>query len=414
MRRFFLFIPFIFFLQCSLPEPSDTLPPVSAVVFPYEGAVISTNVEVNIQTSDDSGIDKVWYYIDGLKIEEKTKSPFTFTLDISPLTKKVNHVMQAAAQDKDGNIGYSALVNFTVAETEDIIPPTVVIVNPQSGQVVEGVVHVTAHAEDERSIQKVAFFVDGDSLGVKASYPYIFNWHTDTLSDSTAHTIFVKAFDTGNNTAISPTVTVTVYPRSGPAGDNTPPEAFFLYPITGTTISGTVKVALDLKDNVAVTNGEFYVDGQLQHSQANPGAPWAFDWDTEALADGEMHALYAKVFDAAGNMGTSSINVIINPDTIVQTDDEAPAAAILFPVNASTISGTVSVSVDLADNIGVSKAEFYVDGQLENSQTNPSIPWVFNWDSSAKADSASHSLYVKAYDAVGNVGTSGLLVVIIE
>ena len=310
MRRFLVFLPLLFVWQCTLPEPSDIIPPLTAVIYPYEGAVLSANVEINIQASDNSEISKVWYYVDGVKKGEVTKAPYSFSLDISGLTKKVNHVIQSAARDKEGNIGYSPLVNFTVAETEDIIPPTVAVVNPQSGQVVEGTVNITAHAEDERSIQKVAFFVDGDSVGYKASYPYIYNWNTDGLSDSTAHTLFAKAFDSGNNIAISPVVTVTVYPRSGPAGDNVAPSALFLYPITATSISGTVKIAVDLQDNVGVTRAEFYVDGQLETSAANPDAPWVFDWDSSTKADGLSHSLYVKVYDAAGNVGTSGLLVV--------------------------------------------------------------------------------------------------------
>lgn len=311
MKRFLLFIPFMFLLHCTLPEPSDVIPPLTAVIYPYEGAVISSNVEVNIQASDNDKLSKVWYYVNGVKIAEKAKAPFTFNMNISGLTKKVTHVIQSAAQDKEGNIGYSPLVNFMVAETQDITPPTVVIVNPQGGQVVEGIVNVTAYAEDERSVQKVAFFIDGDSVGFKASYPYIFNWNTDTLSDSTAHTIFAKAFDSGNNTAISPTIQVTVYPRTGEAGDNIAPSALFLYPITGTTITGTVRVSVDLQDNVGVANAEFYVDGELETSAANPAVPWVFDWDSSGKADSGSHTLYVKVYDAAGNVGTSGLLVVI-------------------------------------------------------------------------------------------------------
>jgi len=310
MKRLLLLLPLLLALNCSYPELKDVIPPVTAVVFPYEGAVISGNVEVNVLASDNKELSKVWYFVDGIKMGERSRSPYTFTLDISGLARKVNHVIQSAAQDKDGNTAYSPTVNFTVAETPDIIPPTVAIVNPIGGQVVEGTVHVTAYAQDERSVQKVAFFIDGDSVGQKASYPYIFNWKTDTLSDSTAHTIFAKAFDTGNNSAVSPTVSVTVYPRTGPSGDNIPPTALFLYPITGTIVHGTVKVAVDLRDNTGVDSTAFYVDGQLTRTAKNPDIPWTFNWDTASKADSSTHSLYVKAYDAAENVGTSGLLII--------------------------------------------------------------------------------------------------------
>jgi len=312
MKYIFLLIPLFLVFQCSLPEPDDEIPPQTVVIYPYEGAVISNNIEVNVQASDNDKISKVWYYVDGIKIEEKTKSPYSFNYNINGLTKKVNHVIQSAAKDKEGNTGYSPLVNFTVAETEDIVDPVVSIVNPQSGQVVEGIVHVTAHAEDDRSVQKVAFFIDGDSAGSSASYPYIFNWNTDGLSDSTAHTIFAKAFDAGNNIGISPVITVTVYPRTGEAGDNVTPSAMFLYPVTGAVLDVALDVSVDLYDNTAVSRAEFYVDGQLETAANNPSVPWVFNWNAPAAGAG-THTLYVKAFDAAGNIGTSSLLVVTVP-----------------------------------------------------------------------------------------------------
>ncbi len=310
MKRIFLLIPILLVLHCSYPESDDQTYPQTVVIYPYEGAVISSNIEVNIQASDNDKISKVWFYVDGIEIDEKTKSPYSFNYDISGLTKRVNHVIQSAAKDDAGNTSYSPLVTFTVAETEDIVDPVVSIVNPQSGQVVEGIVNITAEAEDDRSVQKVAFYIDGDSAGFAASYPYIYNWNTSSLSDSTAHTIYAKAFDSGNNTSISPVITVTVYPRTGEAGDNIPPTALFLYPITGTTVGGTVEVSVDLYDNTAVSKAEFYVDGQPETEENNPSVPWIFNWNTTALIDSSTHTLYVKAYDAAGNLGTSSLLII--------------------------------------------------------------------------------------------------------
>jgi hypothetical protein len=309
MKRLFFLLPFLFVLGCSLPQPRDIVPPVVALIYPYDGAVLTSNVELNIQASDDDQVSKVWFYVDGVKKDEMTSAPYTATLNISGLTKKVNHVLQAAAQDNKGNVNFSPYVNFIVADSPDIIPPQVAIMNPQGGQVVEGTVNVTVHATDDRSVQKVALFIDGDSVQTDASYPYIFNWNTTGYSDSTSHALFAKAFDSGNNATVSAVVTVTVYPRTG-AADNVAPSVFVLYPITGTIIHGTVQVSVDMQDNVGVANAEFYVDGALTKSQDNPAAPWIFNWDTSSKADSLSHSLNVKAFDAAGNVGTSGLLIV--------------------------------------------------------------------------------------------------------
>jgi len=199
---------------CSYPEPRDVTPPLATVIYPYEGAVVSANVNVTIGASDDDEISKVWYYVDGIKMGEKSSSPYEIPLDISGLERNVNHVVQAGAVDAGGNTGYSTSVNFIVAATLDVVPPTVAIMNPQSGQTVEQQVKILAYADDDRSVQKVAFFLNGDSVGLDPSYPYFYLWNTTGYSDSTQHTIFAKAWDGGNNTAVSPVIIVTVYPRS--------------------------------------------------------------------------------------------------------------------------------------------------------------------------------------------------------
>ncbi len=296
--------------SCALPEIEDVIPPVIAIIYPYEGAVISSNVDVEIQAFDTEGMSKVWYYVDGKQVDESTSAPYNFAFSIAGLDKKVEHVMMAAAEDKNGNIGYSAPVTFVVAETEDIIPPQVAIVNPVGGQVVEGIVNIVAHAEDERSVQKVLFYIDGSLADSASAYPYSMNWNTSGISDSTSHTIFAKAVDGGNNETISPVITVTVYPRSGPAGDNTAPTALFLYPINASVVTGTVQVSVDLQDNVGVHTAEFYVDGALIQSATDPSAPWIFNWNTTSKADNQQHSLYVKVYDAAGNVGTSGLMTV--------------------------------------------------------------------------------------------------------
>lgn len=297
-------------IQCSLPEIRDVAPPTIAVVYPYEGAVISADVEVQILAVDTDAIKKVWYYVDGQKMAETTSSPYSLPLAISGFTKKVNHVLMAAAQDESGNSAYSAPVNFTIAETEDIIPPSVLIVNPLSGQVVADTVDITAHAVDERSIQKVEFYIDGRYEGFDASYPYIYEWNTAEISDSTSHTIFAKAIDGGNNESISAVIQVTVYQQRGSVGDNIAPGAIFLYPVSGATITGNVEVSVDLFDDTAVSRAEFYVDGQLEISTINPASPWIFNWNTSAKADNKIHTLYVKAYDAAGNVGTTGLMLV--------------------------------------------------------------------------------------------------------
>jgi hypothetical protein len=64
------------------------------------------------------------------------------------------------------------------------------------------------------------------------------------------------------------------------------------------------------------------------------------------------------------------------------------------------VSGTVSVTANASDNVGVTRVDLEVDGVVTGSRT--SAPYTFSWGASA----GSHKLQTVAYDAAGNKGTS--------
>ncbi len=84
-------------------------------------------------------------------------------------------------------------------------------------------------------------------------------------------------------------------------------------------------------------------------------------------------------------------------------DTTAPTVAITSPAGGSTVSGLVSISVNAADNVGVSRVELKVNGTVVASDT--SGPFGFSWDS-AGVSNGMNNLVAIAYDAAGNVATS--------
>ncbi len=256
-----------------------------------------------IESTDDEEVDKVWYYLDNEVKGVSNKSNALFDLDVTSYADNQTHVLLAAAADKAGNIGYSTQITVTISDSYDITPPTVQIVNPIEGQVVEGDVHILASADDNRGVREVAFFINGDSLISDTDYPYEYFWLTEDLSDSTSHGIFAKAYDLFGNWSVSPVIRVTVYPRSD---DVIAPSLILLYPLAESILTGTVRVTISASDNIGVTRMEFFVDGgnnaQPQFSKTSP--PWIYDWDTSGKADGGNHTLFVKAYDLAGNVGT--------------------------------------------------------------------------------------------------------------
>ena len=184
----------------------------------------------------------------------------------------------------------------------------------------------------------------------------------------------------------------------GGGGDTTPPSTSITAPSNGATVSGTVNVTASASDNVGVTSVDFYIDGGL--ASTDTSSPYSYSWNTSSVANGS-HSIFSRAHDAAGNVGTSTtVNVTVS-NTV--PDTTPPTTSITAPSNGSTVSGTVNVTASASDNVGVTSVDFYIDGGLAGSDS--SSPYSYSWDTTS-ASNGSHSIFSRAHDAAGNVGTS--------
>lgn len=178
--------------------------------------------------------------------------------------------------------------------------------------------------------------------------------------------------------------------------DISPPAISFLSPVNGATVSGSVSVGVSASDDKGVTSVAVTIDGGLMTSFV--AAPYAFSWDTFAVSDG-THLLSATATDAAGNSATSTISINVRNSS----DNTAPSISVTSPSDGAKVSGTVTVSVNAADNTKVVRVELYVDNVLQSSST--SAPFDTKWNT-RKTKAGAHSVQCKAYDSAGNVGRS--------
>jgi hypothetical protein len=86
---------------------------------------------------------------------------------------------------------------------------------------------------------------------------------------------------------------------SGGSTDTTAPTVS----TTESGTSGSITFSATASDNVGVTKVEFYVDGVLKGTDTT--SPYSMTLDSTTLANG-THALTAKAYDAAGNVGTAT------------------------------------------------------------------------------------------------------------
>lgn len=91
---------------------------------------------------------------------------------------------------------------------------------------------------------------------------------------------------------------------SAPAGDTAPPSVAVTTPASGASLSGTVTLAADASDEVAVAGVRFEVDGTAVGTE-DTTAPYTTQWSSSTVANG-THTIRAVARDAAGNTAASA------------------------------------------------------------------------------------------------------------
>ncbi len=94
------------------PPPADTqAPTVSATESGTSGTIT-----LNATASDNVGVSKVEFYVDGALKGTDTASPYSMTLNSTTLANG-SHTLTAKAYDAAGNVGTSTSVSFSVSNT---------------------------------------------------------------------------------------------------------------------------------------------------------------------------------------------------------------------------------------------------------------------------------------------------------
>ncbi|HEX5432373.1 MAG TPA: S8 family serine peptidase [Bryobacteraceae bacterium] len=286
--------------------------------------------------------------------------------------------------------------------TGDTTPPSVSISSPSSGATEEGQISILGTATDNVGVSKVELDVDGALVSTETSPAYSFTWNTANVANG-SHTLTVKAYDAAGNMGQA-AVSVNV---NNPVLDTAAPSVTIAGPAAGASVTGTVAVQGTATDNVGVTNVQFYADGALMGSSANPS--FSFSWDSSAVANGS-HTLTVKAFDQAGNTGQASVTVSVNnpaasPAPLI-SDLTPPTVQILSPADGSDVHGTVKISAAATDNVGVTSMALYVNNIKFSSCNSSGCTWGF---SSRKLSQGSSTVTVKAWDAAGNMGSASII-----
>ncbi len=361
---------------------SDTVIPAISITAPSGGTYRFGTISVNATATDNVGVSKVWFALDGVNMSTDTTFAYSWSFDTLTTTNGP-HTITATAFDAVGNSSATA-VSFNIANP-DISSPTVTMTSPSSGVQLAGVFAISATASDNVGISTVQFFVDGVLAISDISSPY--GGSINTLSYSTgSHVLSARAYDAaGNSSATAVTVSFIQ--------DVSSPTVSITAPTTGVTLYGTTLISVTASDDIAVSTVQFLVDGVFLSSDTT--APYTATFSTINYSSG-THLIQVRAFDPSNNSTAVSVSVIFSP---IPLDAGAPTISASGFAPGARLSGIVDLMAEASDDIGVIRVELLIDGTLVDSDAT--APYAFKLNTSLFGTGA-HVATLRAYDAAGN------------
>jgi len=134
-KPFALFLSMYLLITCSSCErtfepitPPPSPPPVTrvSITSPANNSTVIDSVLIVASASDDVGVVKVEFYIDGVLVNVCTKPPWQYNWNVQKLTTNTTHTVQAKVYDIANNIGSSAMVSVTTKRTAEFLFPLAV------------------------------------------------------------------------------------------------------------------------------------------------------------------------------------------------------------------------------------------------------------------------------------------------
>jgi hypothetical protein len=126
------------------------------------------------------------------------------------------------------------------------------------------------------------------------------------------------------------------------------------------------------------------------------------------LAASTLYHFRVRSRDFAGNLAVSGDFTF----TTLAADLTPPSVSITAPTTGATVTGTVTVTANATDNVGVAGVQFKLDGANLGAE-DTSSPYSVSWNSASAANGA-HTLSAVARDAAGNQATSAAVTVTVS
>lgn len=311
------------------------------------GATIMWATDEDSTTQVDYGISLLF----GTSTTEDTTKTKSHSVTINGLSASTKYYFSAKSKDASGNLG-SSTSSFSTASAAgtDTTGPSISSVS--SSNVTNSAAAITWKT-DEASTSQIKYGVTSSNLSNSTTEDgTLTTSHSVSLTGLTASTTYyyqVISKDASGNSSNAVDLSFKTLAATETM-DTTAPTLSTLMPANGSMVSGNVLINLDVKDNVAVTKCEFFIDSVSVGSGTFVGESCITTWSTTSLTNGSTHTVKATAWDAAGNSATT-------PTSTVTVNN----------ANTATISGTVTFT-------GNSAAGAIVYVESPNGQGGPDGP----------------------------------------
>ena len=288
-------------------------------------------------------------------------------------------------------------INMDNPNSLDETPPLVHITYPANQSTLSGTVLITAYAFDDNELENVKLYLDDAMIFQSDTGPYQFNWNTLMYEEDQNYILSATAEDSSGNKTLSKSIQVKI-----DNFDNIKPDGIFLYPSTGQILNGIVEISIQAEDNDGVDYINLFVNGDslgVFNEQQNIDDYYNYYWDTNSMPEDNISSIYAYIYDYSKNYQ------IIGPISVTINNQDAPditypQGTIVTPASGSTVNGVVDIEVNVFDNIGVSKVNFFINGDSLFCDTIP--PYNYNWDTTQENENQNHTINIDVIDLSGN------------
>jgi hypothetical protein len=377
----------------------DTIAPEATVVVPEAGDVVNGETGVAFNIVDAGFVVSAEYRAPGDRTaKDKTEwrplalSSMTNTI-VGTADQPIDDKMEFRFTDAAGNSSTITSYSFAIDAKAD--RPVVEVHVPEENEVVRKDFVVSGVVYDDDQPAKVWYRIDKGpytSVDIKNSYSIPIALHDLTDNE---HTISLYAEDIHGVRGDEIVRTIRVSLEE--------PKAMVMTPSFETTNTGVIDITGTASDKNGIDKVEISLDNGNSFNLAVGAESWSYRFDTRVIQDG-THVVFVRVYDKYGTTGLYS--------SLINIDNMAPSIKLELPLDGCRSSGTLFVSGQTMDNIGLEKVSAKISNIDPKQPAIPSslaeIPFEKELIISRGIDIKAlpegfYNLEVRGYDKAGNI-----------